>query len=140
MEKKLILLFFFMTLLSYSPVFAVEVAPRISDREIIEGLSDIRGDIKKLEEGQNTLKAEINALRTENNARFDAIDKRFDDFRWMFSLFITIALITLGFVLRMQWQMNRKQAQMETSLETQKDEISFLKGLIEKILLSRGIA
>ncbi|MCK4488378.1 MAG: hypothetical protein KAU38_16660 [Desulfobacterales bacterium] len=28
--------------------FAVEVAPRISDKEIIEGLAEIRGDIKEL--------------------------------------------------------------------------------------------
>ena len=40
-------------------LFAIETAPRISDREIIEGLADIRGDIKeiranilRLQEGQ----------------------------------------------------------------------------------------
>ena len=126
-------LFVSIAILSYSPVFAVEVAPRISDREIIEGLSDIRGDIK-----------EINARLDAIDARLDTMDKkfeaRFDDFRWMFSMFITISLVTLGFVLRLQWQMHKKQAQMETSLETQKDEITFLKGLIEKLILSRGVA
>jgi len=50
---------------------AVDVAPRISDREIIEGLAEIK-----------TLRAEVNALRVEMNARFDAQQKemnaRFD--------------------------------------------------------------
>jgi seryl-tRNA synthetase len=151
-------------LLFTSQVFAVEVAPRISDREIIEGLANIRGDIKelraeikRLEAGQNAIrsemKAEINAIRSEMKAnaeavdkRFEAVDKRFDDMnsrfdglQWMLSLFITIALVILGFVLRMQWQMQRRQTQMEAALEIQKDELSFLKTLIEKLLPPRGV-
>jgi len=39
----------------------------------------------------------------------------------------------------MQWQMHRRQTQVETTLETQKDEISFLKTLIEKLLPPRGV-
>ena len=157
---------------------AVEVAPRISDKEIIEKLSaldakidkaysaldakidkaystldakidkaystldakidretaNVRGDIKELRAEMNTLRAEIKAI----DKRFDAVDKRFDDLHWTMNLFITISLIILGFVLRMQWQMHKKQAQMETILETQKDELSFLKDLIEKLLPPKG--
>ena len=159
MKKFFILLFFSIALLSYSAAFAVEVAPRISDREIIEGLADIRGDIKKLEvevKGDiKELRAEINAVRAEIKAvdkrfeavdkRFDAVDKRFDDMnsrfddlRWMFSIFITISIVILGFVLRMQWQMHKKQTQVETILEPQKDELAFLKRLIEKFLPPKG--
>ena len=152
MKKFFILLFFSIALLSYSAAFAVEVAPRISDREIIEGLAEIRGDIKKLEaevKGDiKELRAEINAVRAEIKAvdkRFDAVDKRFDDMnsrfddlRWMFSIFITISIVILGFVLRMQWQMHKKQTQVETILETQKDELAFLKRLIEKFLPPKG--
>ncbi len=133
-----------MIFLFTSQVFAVEVAPRISDREIIEGLADIRGDIKRLEEGQRALQQQIadtnrriDDLKESINTRFDDMNRRFDILQWMFGLFITISLIILGFVLRMQWQMHKKQTQMETSLETQKDEIAFLKSLIEK-LLPRG--
>ena len=115
MSRTFIPLFFSIAILSYAPVFAVEIAPRISDKEIIAGLSDIRGDIKgmkaeingvrseingirseikNLEEKQNIkidglraeLKAEMNGLRSEMNARFD-------DIRWMFSIFITLSLI-----------------------------------------------
>ena len=143
MKKTFILILYLASCILYPAtiVFAVEVAPRISDREIIEGLADIRGDIKKLEEGQNTLRAEIKAVDKRFDAvdkRFDAVDKRFDDLHWTMNLFITISLIILGFVLRMQWQMHKKQAQMETILETQKDELSFLKNLIEKLLPPKG--
>ncbi len=53
--------------------------------------------------------------------------------------FFTIALVILGFVLRMQWQMQRKQTRMDTSLETYKDELAFIKGLIEKLLPPKGV-
>jgi hypothetical protein len=39
----------------------------------------------------------------------------------------------------MQWQMHRRQTQVETSLETQKDELAFLKTLIEKLLPPKGV-
>jgi cell division septal protein FtsQ len=69
------------------------------------------------------MNSRFNDLRSEMNSRFEAIDKRFDILQWMLGLFITIALVILGFVLRMQWQMQRRQTQMETTLETHKDEI-----------------
>jgi hypothetical protein len=126
-----------------SLLLAVERAPRISDREIVERLT-------RLEEGQKHLRSEMNNrfdgvdkrfddLRSEMNSRFQAIDKRFDIIQWMLGLFITIALVILGFVLRMQWQMQRRQTRMETSLETYKDELAFLKGLIEKLLPPKGV-
>lgn len=163
----ILLLFIFCSL---SVALAVEVAPRISDREIVERLS-------RLEEGQKRLESRIDDLRSEMisrfdavdkrfesvdkrfesvdkrfdavDKRFDAIDKRFDDLRadmnsrfdlitWIFGIFVTVSLVMLGFVIRMQWQMQRRQTQMETSLETQKDEMAFLKRLIEKLLPPSG--
>jgi len=114
-----------------SLLLAVETAPRISDREIVERLT-------KLEEGQKHLEKRIDDLRSEMNGRFNDLrsemNSRFNILQWMLGLFITIALVILGFVLRMQWQMQRRQTRMETSLETYKDELAFLKGLIEKLL------
>ena len=123
-----------------SPLFAIETAPRISDREIVERLT-------RLEEGQKSLRSEMTSrfddLRSEMNGRFNDLrsemNSRFNTLQWMLGLFITIALVILGFVLRMQWQMNRRQTQMETTLETHKDEIAFLKGLIEKLLPPKGV-
>ena len=70
-------------------------------------------------------------LRAEMNSRFNTLE-------WMLGIFITISLVILGFVLRMQWQMHKKQTQVETILETQKDELAFLKRLIEKFLPPKG--
>jgi predicted nuclease with TOPRIM domain len=124
---------------------AVEKAPRITDREIVERLT-------RLEEGQKALnkrfddvneriddlRAEMNGriddLRAEMNGRFQAMDKRFDTLQRMLWLFITISLVILGFVLRMQWQMQRRQTGLEATLNAHKDELAFLKNLIEKLL------
>ena len=62
-----------------SLLLAIERAPRISDRKIVERLT-------KLEEGQKSLRSEMNSrfndLRSEMNSRFQAIDKRFDILQW----------------------------------------------------------
>ncbi|MBI5185436.1 MAG: hypothetical protein HZA01_06885 [Nitrospinae bacterium] len=138
MKKFLLLLFLFF--ISLSPALAVEIAPRISDREIIENLSDLRGDIKELRAGQNALQQQINDLKESTNKRFDDMNKRFDDvngrfdtLQWMLGLFITVALSLIGIMGRILWNQQKKLTQIETSLEAQKEELSFLKSLIEKL-------
>ncbi len=121
------ILFLLFTLLLFDlrlPSFAAEIAPRITDREIVERLA-------RLEEGQKGLHKRIDDLRSEMNGRFDTL-------QWMLGLFITISLVILGFVLRLQWQMARRQTHMETTLDVHKDELAFLKGLIEKLLPPRS--
>ena len=120
-------------------LFAIETAPRISDREIVERLTRLEEGQKNLEKRIDGVNTRIDDLRSEMNSRFEAVDNRFDTLQWMFGLFITISLVILGFVLRMQWQMQKRQTRMETTLETQKDELAFLKGLIEKLLPPRGV-
>ncbi|GJQ47635.1 hypothetical protein KsCSTR_09900 [Candidatus Kuenenia stuttgartiensis] len=60
-----------------SQTFAIDAAPHISDREIVERLT-------RLEEGQNALRAEIRAnadvirqLREDMNKQFDRVDTQF---------------------------------------------------------------
>jgi hypothetical protein len=140
---------------------AVEEAPRITDREIVERLTRLEEGQKALNKRFDDLRAEMNGrfqamdkrsddLRAEMNGRFQAIDKRFDDLRaemngrfdilqWMLGLFITISMIILGFVLRMQWQMQRRQTGMEATLNAHKDELAFLKNLIEKLLSPKEV-
>ena len=117
---------------------AAEVAPRISDREIVERLV-------RVEEGLKALRTEMLARFEVVEARFAGIDKRFDDLNrridmlmWMVGVFVTTATVVLGFVVRIQWQMNRRQAQTEATLEAHKHEIAFLKELIGKLLPPRG--
>ena len=139
MRKVIIITWLIVSILTPSLLIAVETAPRISDREIVERLA-------RLEEGQKNIEMRFDDV----NRRFDGINRRIDDLRsemnsrfdtmqWMFGLFITITLVILGFVLRMQWQMHRRQTRMETTLETHKDDLAFLKGLIEKLLPPKGI-
>jgi multidrug efflux pump subunit AcrB len=111
---------------------AVEKASRITDREIVERLT-------RLEEGQKAFNRRFDDLRAEMNGRFQAMDKRFDTLQWMLGLFITISLVILGFVLRMQWQMQKRQTVLETTLTAHKDELAFLKNLIEKLLPPKGV-
>ena len=132
MKKTFILIFLSIALLSYTATFAVETAPRISDREIIEKLA-------KLDEGQKSIDKRFDDV----NKRFDdmnnSVNKRFDTLQWMLGLFITIALFLLGIVMRILWNQRKQLAEIETSLETQKDEVSFLKNLIEKLLPPKGV-
>ena len=135
MKRSLSLLIILLSFAFQPPSFAAEVAPRISDREIVERLT-------RLEEGQKALHKRIDDLRSEMNGRFDDLrsemNGRFDTLQWILGFFITISLVILGFVLRLQWQIARRQTHMETTLDTHKDELAFLKGLIEKLLPPRG--
>ena len=136
MRKIIIITWLIVGILTPSLLIAVEKAPRISDREIVERLT-------RLEEGQKNIERRIDSLDKGLNNRIDDLrsemNSRFDTIQWMFGLFITITLVILGFVLRMQWQMHRRQTRMETTLEVHKDDLAFLKGLIEKLLPPKGI-
>ncbi len=57
---------------------AIERSGTISDKEIIETLSEIKGDIKRLEEGQKSLLREIDKRFEAVDKRFEAVDKRFE--------------------------------------------------------------
>jgi hypothetical protein len=133
--------------LSTLPVYAVDVAPRISDVEIIERLTRLEEGQKRLDDSIKTLDINLNKRIDDLNKRMDnriddlrsEMNSRFDTLQWMFGVFITVALLIFGFILRMQWQMHRRQTQMETILETQRDELGFIKGLIEKLLPPKGV-
>ena len=136
MIKMVIISWLIVGILAPFSLFAAETAPRISDRAIVERLA-------KLEEGQKNLERRIDNLDRSLNNRIDDLrsemNSRFDTLQWMLGLFITITLVILGFVLRMQWQMHRRQSRMETTLEAHKDDLAFLKRLIEKLLPPKGI-
>lgn len=128
----------------YTNAFAVETAPRISDKEIIESLAELKtGQIalqqrfddvnKRIDDLKESNQQQINDLKESNNKRFDDVNKRFDTLQWMLGLFITVALSIMGIMGRILWNQQKKLTQIETSLEAQKEELSFLKSLIEKL-------
>jgi len=133
MKKKILIITVLITaLIIPSLLLAIETAPRISDREIVERLTSLEEGQKNLEKRFDDVNRRFDDLRSEMNSRFNTL-------QWMLGLFITITLVILGFVLRMQWQMHRRQTRMETILETHKDEIAFLKSLIEKLLPPKAV-
>ena len=135
MKKVVIVLSLAIMLLAPMVASAVEKAPRITDKEIVERLT-------RLEEGQRAINKRIDGLERSLNKRIDDLraemNDRFNTLQWMLGLFITISLIILGFVLRMQWQMQRRQTRLEATLNAHREEINFLKSLIEKLLPPKG--
>src|SRR3989338_2378551 len=130
MKKFFISLFFSIAILSYSAAFAVEVAPRISDMEIIEGLADIRGDIKKLEA---KVEGDIKELKAGQIALQQQINDLRELIKWMLGILISISFTVMMIMGRILWNQQKKLTEIETSLKAQKEEISFLKILIEKL-------
>jgi|GEM_PF-509443 len=70
-------------LIAVSTAAAVDVAPRISDREIIEGLSELKQGNRDMNHRIGDLNQNINKriddLTQNVNKRFDDVNKRFDD-------------------------------------------------------------
>ena len=142
MKKVVIVLIVAVMLLAPMVASAVEKAPRITDKEIVERLT-------RLEEGQRAINKRIDDVNKRIDGLERGLNKRIDDLRaemndrfntlqWMLGLFITISLVILGFVLRMQWQMQRRQTRLEATLNAHREEINFLKSLIEKLLPPKG--
>ncbi|MBF0236636.1 MAG: hypothetical protein HQM12_02925 [SAR324 cluster bacterium] len=75
---KIIGLTLFWSLLQGGPVMAVETAPRISDREIIEALTDIKAQLKGLREHQEFILREMDQRFKAVDQRFEAVDQRFE--------------------------------------------------------------
>ena len=152
MGRVVLIFLFFVILVWNSGAWAskMKVAPRISDKEIVERLTRLEEGQKALNKRIDILEENINKqientnrriddLREEMNARFEDLHKRIDSIQWMLGIFISIALIILGFILRMLWQMQKRQTSLETSLKAQRDEIAFLRNLIEKLLPPKGV-
>ena len=82
-------------------LFAVETAPRISDREIVERLTRLETEIQAVHEAVGQLREENRELREENrqlredmNAQFDRISNHMDV---MLGVFATLTAATIGF-------------------------------------------
>jgi len=87
---------FILILFCNSVCWAVEVAPRITDREIVERLS-------KLEEGQKAILREMDQRFESIDQRFESIDQRFDQLTNLLiaiiSAFAGIVAVTIGFAI-----------------------------------------
>jgi len=77
-------------------VSGIEVAPRITDKEIIERLT-------RLEEGQKSILREMDKRFEAIDKRFEAIDRRFDQLNnliiGIIGAFSAIVAVTIGFAI-----------------------------------------
>ena|SRR5690606_32263250 len=103
MIKILLLL---ISVLAAMPVAAVDVAPRISDREIIESLAELKAGQKASEEKMDLRFAAV-------DQRFEAIDRRLDFIQQL--MLVTIAGIfgLIGFII---WDRYSTLRPMDTRL------------------------
>ncbi len=123
---------------------AVEVAPRISDREIVESLTELKQQQKAFNQRMNDMNQRITDLIHNLDKRFEAIDKRFDAIdkrfeandrrfeamdrrfesmmNWMLTLFGIVITLILGLLGYMIWDrrtalkpLREKMANLEDS-------------------------
>lgn len=141
---------------------AVEVAPRISDREIIESLAELKAGQKASQQQVTDLKEatqrQITDLRQETNQRFDDVNKRmdqrfddvnkrmdqrfddmnrrFDDVMVLLQILIGALVVVLGSMLAWLiaiWRRLVRVEERQLAFETQDDEIKFLKESVGRL-------
>lgn len=148
----LLLLIFLVT----TPAAAVDVAPRISDREIIESLAELKAGQKTLEEKMdlrfNTTQEQMNqrftAIQEQMDQRFIAVDQRFEAIERRLDFIQQLMLVTIagifgliGFIIwdrystlrPMDMRLRRLEEDLERDLELQSPEGSKLTRLIHAL-------
>ncbi len=129
-------------LFSAHSVLAVETAPRISDREIIESLFELKTGQKNLEKRLEDQSKNINQRFDDFNQRFEDFNQRFDNMHsMMLSGFGVLAAGMFGLVGFIVWdrrtalapvvkRLERIEQVLEQDLELMKPEGSRLTRLI----------
>ncbi len=132
---------------------AVETAPRISDREIIEALRDLKGRSQQLEVKIDERFDAVNQRFDAVNQRFDAVNQRFesinqrfesieDQFGRIWSLMLVIIAGIFGLIGFIVWdrrtvlkpveqRLERMESYLEQDLEIKHTEGSRLSRLVK---------
>lgn len=117
------------------PSFAVEVAPRISDREIIESLAELKVGLKNLEK---SIDQRFKSLEKSIYARFESIEKRFSFLENLMMILIAGVFGLIGFVVwdrktalrPLEKKLDKLEQDLQHDLELQSPEGSRLTRLI----------
>ena len=108
----------FTLILCNSSTFAIETAPHISDREIVERLT-------RLEEGQGALREEVKQLREDMNKQFDRVDAQFDRIvNIMLGIFGAFAAMCGGTIWFALWDRRTMIRPFEDKVKKIEDDIS----------------
>jgi predicted PurR-regulated permease PerM len=108
---------------------AIEAAPPISDRELIERLARLEEGQKALQQGQDALRADMQQLRQEMLGQIQQLRTDINaQFSWMTQLilgqlgaFAAIVLFTIGFAL---WDRKTMTRPLENRLKVVEEEIA----------------
>jgi predicted PurR-regulated permease PerM len=115
---------------------AIETAPKITDREIVERLTRLEERLTRVEEGQKAILREIDKRFEAMDKRFESMDKRFDaidrKIDLLAGIFTAIVVSVIGFAI---WDRRTMIRPFETKVKSIEEEISEThgrqKGLIE---------
>ncbi len=111
------------------PAAAVDVAPRISDREIIESLAEIKAGQKALEDKMNIrftamqeqMDTRFTAMQKQMDQRFASIDQRFEFLQQLMLVMIAGVFGLIGFIVWDRYTtlrpMNERLRRIEEDLE-----------------------
>ena len=84
-------------------LYAVERAPRMSDRELIEALAELKAGQQVLMQRFEQVDKRFEELRADMNARFEQVDTRLDQMITLFlgiiAAFVAIVAVTIGFAI-----------------------------------------
>ncbi|MEK6545235.1 MAG: hypothetical protein AAB257_02405 [Nitrospinota bacterium] len=127
-------------------VTAIEVAPRVTDREIIEGLANIRGDIKELraeikraDEGQKALKQQIAELKDGQKALEGRIDTLIYAVLGCFVALIGIVIWNRRTALSPAIRKNKELEERNDKIEKALKEYAYKEPRLAEILRNVGI-
>ncbi len=143
--KRAIVIFCLCLLIMPSMLNAVERAPKISDKEIIESLATLK-------EGQRALNQRIDQLEKSVNQRFDDVNQRIDDVNQdidglqniilvLFSAIITLIIALFGYIIwdrrtalrPLQDRIERIEQEIYRDLELQNEDGSRLTRLVKAL-------
>jgi len=139
--EKYFVLFILIILTLTQASYAVEVAPRISDREIIESLAELKA-------GQKALSLRFESVDKHFDQRFDGINQRFDDmnkrFDQMWNLMLVIIAGIFGLIGFIVWdrktalrplekRMDSLEKDLQHDLELRHEKGSLLTRLVQAL-------
>ena len=118
------------------PAIAVETAPRISDREIIESLTELKAEQKALEARMDQ---RFEAFQQQIDQRFEAVDQQFDKICTLMLVMIAGIFGLIGYIVwdrktalrPVEQRLIALESEFHRDLEIQHEEGSRLTRLVE---------
>ena len=126
-------------------VYAIETAPRISDREIIESLTELKSGQKNLEKFMNQRFEQVNQrfeqMEKHSDTRFQAFEKRFSFLENLMMIAISGIFGLIGYIVwdrktalrPLEKKLDKLEQDLQHDLELQSPEGSRLTRLIHAL-------